>query len=382
MQPQRQTLVVAGLSARWLAESAAQGRWRVIALDLFGDLDTRRVCAHWAPIGDPATMAFDQTLLCAALTAARCDGAIGWIAGSGFEACPKLLAAGAAALPLLGMAAAAVTRVRDPHRFFAVLRRHGLPHPETRCAAPASLQGWLSKRAGGSGGWHIRRAGDAAARADSYFQRELRGDAMSALFLADGQRAVVVALNRLIVRPLGKRPYVYRGAIGPIQQPALQAQIQGALAVLVPALDVRGLASLDFVAIGETAWLLEVNPRPSASMALHAGVLPCGLLRAHVAALRGVLPEAMTHADGVRGCETVFASRPCCIDAALAEQWAALPYCHDLPAAGSRVVAGAPICTVSAQAADPQAVERLLAERALAVESRIAIEEDACTGPN
>jgi len=382
MQQQRQTLVVAGLSARWLAESALQGRWRVIALDLFGDLDTRRVSAHWAAIGDGATMTLDGTLLCEALAAARRDGAIGWIAGSGFEACSDLLAAGATALPLLGMSADAVARVRDPHVFFATLRQHDLLHPPTCGTAPLEGHGWLSKRAGGCGGWHIRRANDDCAGAGSYFQQELHGDAMSALFLADGQRAVVVALNRLIVRPLGERPYVYRGAIGPIRRPALQAQVQSALDVLVPKLGLRGLASLDFVAIAETPWLLEVNPRPSASMALHAGVLPCGLLRAHVAALRGVLPEAMAHATGVRGCETVFARRPCRIGAAQADEWAAAPHCHDLPAAGSRVAAGAPICTVSAQAADARAVECLLAERSQLVESRIAFEENACTGPS
>jgi len=379
---QRQTLVVAGLSARWLAESAAQGRWRVIALDLFGDLDTRRACERWAPIGDRAAMAIDEALLREALDSARRDGATGWIAGSGFEACPDLLAAGGAAVPLLGMPAEAVARVRDPHRFFATLRQHGLPHPATSISAPAAPQGWLSKHSGGAGGWHIRRAVDAdPAGVATYFQRELRGDPMSALFLADGQRAVVVALNRLIVRPLGVLPHVYRGAIGPVSRPLLHPQVQSALDVLVPALALRGLASLDFIAIGGTPWLLEINPRPSASMALHADVLPCGLLRAHVAALRGVLPEAMTRADGVRGCQTVFAQRPCRIDAAQAAELAALPYCHDLPAGGSSVGTGAPICTVSAQAADEPAVERLLAERSQAVEARIAFEEDACPGP-
>ncbi|HET7527479.1 MAG TPA: ATP-grasp domain-containing protein, partial [Burkholderiaceae bacterium] len=376
MPQPRQTLVVAGLSARWLAESAAQGRWRVIALDLFGDLDTRRVCAHWAPIGDRAAMALDETLLCEALAAARRDGATGWIAGSGFDASPALLAAGAEALPLLGMPADAAARVRDPHRFFATLRQHGLKHPQTRCTAPVSLHGWLRKRAGGSGGWHIGRAAEAGSSGDeTYFQRELKGDSMSALFLADGRRAVVVALNRLIVRPLGRLPYVYRGAIGPIERPGLCTQVQSALDVVVPAFGLRGLASLDFVSSGGTPWLLEINPRPSASMALHAGALPCGLLRAHVAALRGVLPEAMTHASGMRGCETVFAQRPCHVDAALADEWAAAPHCHDLPAAGSRIAACAPICTVSAQAGDARGVERLLAERVRAVESRIALQE-------
>jgi predicted ATP-grasp superfamily ATP-dependent carboligase len=380
MQP-RQTLAVAGLSARWLAESAAQGRWRVLALDLFGDLDTRRACARWAPIGDRTTLAIDRARLCEALTQARSDGATGWIAGSGFEACPELLAEGGAVLPLLGMSAEAVARVRDPHRFFATLRQHDLPHPATRWTTPASLHGWLSKHAGGAGGWHIHRAAEGHHGADRYFQREEQGDPMSALFLADGRCAVVVALNRLIVQPLGALPYLYRGAIGPISRPALLTQVQSALDRLVPALALRGLGSLDFLVIAGTPWLLEINPRPSASMALHAGTLPCGLLRAHVAALRGVLPEAVTHADGVRGCQTVFARRPCRIDAAQADEWAALPYCHDLPEAESRVAAGAPICTVSAQAADAQAVERLLAARTQAIESRIAVEEDACTGP-
>jgi predicted ATP-grasp superfamily ATP-dependent carboligase len=380
MQRQRETLVVAGMSARWLAESAAQGGWRVIALDLFGDLDTRRVCAQWASIGDPATMALNQTLLCEALVAARRDGAIGWVAGSGFEASSELLSAGSQALPLFGMPADAVARVRDPNHFFATLRRLRLRYPDTRCTAPDSLRGWLSKRTGSSGGWHIRRADESTrTSADTYYQAEIEGDPMSALFLADGQRAVVVAINRLVVRPLGRLPYVYRGAIGPIHRPGLQVQVQSALDALVSTLGVRGLASLDFMAVDDTPWLLEINPRPSASMALHASALPCGLLRAHAAALRGVLPEAMHHAAGVRGCEIVFAKRPRYIDATLADAWARLPYSHDLPAAGSRFATGAPICTVSAQAADVAAVERMLAERSLAVES--ALEETACPGP-
>jgi len=56
-------LVVAGTSARAMAESARQGGWRVIALDLFGDLDTRRASLHWDRIGDAATLAIDPDAL-------------------------------------------------------------------------------------------------------------------------------------------------------------------------------------------------------------------------------------------------------------------------------------------------------------------------------
>jgi predicted ATP-grasp superfamily ATP-dependent carboligase len=94
-----------------------------------------------------------------------------------------------------------------------------------------------------------------------------------------------------------------------------------------------------------------------------------------VAALRGVLPDAIGPTDGVRGCEMVLAQRACRVAAAQADEWAAQAHCHDLPPAGSQVDAGTPVCTVSAQATDAAGVERLLAERTAAVASRIAAEE-------
>jgi uncharacterized protein len=376
------TLVVAALSARTLAESAAQAGWRVIALDLFGDLDTRHASARWAPIGDPATLAIDAQRLRAALDeAAREPGVIGWVAGSGFEGAPELLDAGPAALPRLGMPADAVRALRDPRLFFATLDRLNLPHPATRFDAPTDPTGWLVKRSGGTGGWHIRAAAAGAAstatsasashptsQPDRYFQRAQDGTPMSALFLADGHGARVVALNQLTVRALGGHPHVYRGAIGPIDDAALQARIEAALALLVPAFALRGLASLDFIDAGGVPQLLEINPRPSASMALHTRAWPGGLMRAHVEALHGRLPaRPAAHPPGLRGTETLFARRACRVSAALAAQLAAAPDCHDLPhtadAAGTAFAQADPVCSVSAQGATLAAVQQALATR-------------------
>src|SRR5438270_12333970 len=97
------TLVVAGLSARMLAESARRAGWRVIALDLFGDVETRASVDDWHQIGDPATLRLDPARTYAALQrAASLPGAMGWVAGSGFESCPQLLQAPFPRLPLLG----------------------------------------------------------------------------------------------------------------------------------------------------------------------------------------------------------------------------------------------------------------------------------------
>ena len=352
-------IVVAGLCARPLVESARHAGWRAIALDLFGDADTRRASVRWERVGDAAAFAIDAAALrCALLRAAREPGVLGWVAGRGFESLPAALDLRIPGLPLLGMDASAVRRVRDPVSFFEVLDRLGLAHPEVAFELPADAEGWLAKCAAGCGGWHIHRARECSASASGiYWQRQQPGEAMSALFLADGAQARLIALNRLVVRPQGDLPYVFAGAIGPIRDESLMEQMQNVLAELVPAFGLRGLGSLDFLAHDGQAFLLEINARPSASMVLHERAWPGGLLHAHVRAVQGALPSAAAwQPPGVRGCLTVYADRPCRVGLALAAHLAQSTDCHDLPAPGARFGAGEPVCSVSAAGAHPDAV--------------------------
>lgn len=369
------TLVVAGLWVRPLAESARAGGWQVIAMDLFGDADTRRASLQWHAIGRPEAFAIEPALLRAALRrAAEEPGLVGWVAGSGFESLPEALDWDIAELPRLGMGASAVRRVRDPVCFFGMLDRLGLDHPPVSLAPPAHPQGWIAKSAAGSGGWHIRAAGGAPAPG-AYYQRIQPGQPMSALFVADGTRARLVALNQLLVRPLGSLPYVYAGAIGPIRDDALARRLELALAALVPAFGLRGLASLDFIAQDGRAWLLEVNARPSATMVLHDRAWAGGLVRAHVRAARGELPAAApSHPPGLRGHSVVFARAPCRVDAALAAELAQAPDCHDLPAAGARFAEGEPVCSVSAEGPSVEAVRAALEEREEHLQQRLCEE--------
>jgi predicted ATP-grasp superfamily ATP-dependent carboligase len=361
-------LVVAGLWVRPLAESAREAGWRVIAMDLFGDADTRRASVQWYGIGGPAAVAIAPAVLREALQRAACEpGVLGWVAGSGFEGMPEALEMRIPGLPLLGTPAAVVRRLRDPASFFGTLARLGLAHPEVSLREPANPRGWLRKDAGGSGGWHIRDAADRDAPGGNapYWQRVQPGQAMSALFLADGRRARLVALNHLLVRPLGALPYVYHGAVGSIRDDALERNMQDTLDRLVPAFDLRGLASLDFIAQDGRAWLLEINPRPSATMDLHGRAWPGGLMRAHVHAVQGELPQApAAHPPGVRACLIVYADGACRAGPALAAELAMSPDCHDLPAPGTCLAAGQPLCTVSGEAHRPEAVLAQLELRA------------------
>lgn len=392
-------LALAGLSARMLAEAAREGGFRAVALDLFGDADTRRAAEAWLPIGDPTRLAIDRDALFAALRGLRAQGASGWIAGSGFEADSGVLAAGARLLPLIGNAAEVVAAVRDPANFFSRLRALGIPHPETCLAPPPVAAGWLRKNAGSCGGREVSPVDQAVLAevsgvpSDStfhpgnggiHYQRLAPGHPMSVLFLADGRRSRVLGVNRQIVRRLGRQPFVFRGCIGPLPVArVVRAALQGIVDALTADFGLRGLNGLDFLLDGERIAVLELNPRPPASIALYPDALPGGLIRAHLAAsLDQRLPAAAgmgARASGgwraeaptvrarvratVRGIEVVFARAHHRIDAAAADALARQSWCHDLPQHGSSIPRAAPLCTVSAAGSSAAEVQALLLQR-------------------
>src|SRR5439155_8001490 len=213
-----------------------------------------------------------------------------------------------------------------------------IAHPPVRFSAPSGA-GWLSKDAGGAGGWHIRHAEDGPEAQDApqrrYYQRRAPGTPMSALFVAHGGQASVLGFNELIVRGIGRHPFVYCGAIGPVP---IAADVAGALGEVVRSLaaefGLAGLCSLDFLLDGPRFAVLEVNARPSASMALYDGASP---MRAHVqACLHGRVAAAPQHAE-VRGTQIVFAHRALRTDARQARYLASAAFAHDLPAPGAVV---------------------------------------------
>jgi len=360
-------IAVASISARLLAEAARDDGFEVAALDLFGDADTRAASRSWSAIGEPASLAIDGDLLLPALGAlAQGSRVAGWIAGAGFEGRPDLLERGAALLPLIGTQADAMRRLRDPRIFFDFLDAHGIEHPAVSMAAPQDRTGWLRKDAHGCGGWHIRPADepDAAAEAGGhcYFQREVPGRPMSATFVANGRDAAVLGFNQLIVRPVAGRPYVFCGAVGPVTLAAAVAErVTAAVRAIAAGFALRGLGSLDFMLQGDATGVLEVNPRPPASMALYTQCR--GLVAAHVrACIQGVLPRWPARAAGepVHGTEVVFAPHRLWLDADAATRLATRGGCHDLPACAAAFDAGDPLCSVSADGADAQAVQALL----------------------
>jgi predicted ATP-grasp superfamily ATP-dependent carboligase len=359
-------IAVAAMSARMLAEAAVDDGFDVIALDLFGDADTRRAALEWQAIGAAQSLQIDDGLVLRALRVlARRGGVDGWVAGGGFEGRPELLHEAASLLPLLGSAPQAVARVRDPASFFGCLDSQGIAHPPVLLNHPAALPDdgspWLIKDARGCGGCQVRIASPQAAAAlphHRYLQRQVAGVPMSATFIAAGRDALVLGFNELLVRACGSRPYLFCGALGPVELPPRAAQrVRSAVRALSAEFALQGLCSLDFMLDGDEIALLELNPRPPASMGLYRGRRfephGAGLMSAHLRACRsGELPRAAsaTQPGLVEGFEIVFAARALQVDDALASHLANWPNCHDLPCSGTCIAAGDPLCSLSAAA--------------------------------
>ncbi len=363
-------IACAAISARALVEAAAADGVATVALDLFGDADTCRHASAWHPIGNPVTLCIERSPLLAALDALASQGGVdGWVAGSGFDGEPDLLLAAAERLPLFGTTPAAMHRLRDPREFFERLDTLEIDHPEVGFEPPATPEHWLLKDARSCGGWGVRPWGGPSAANDSgpgrYWQRRLAGQPMSATFIGNGREAVLLGFNRQLVREIGEHPFVFGGIVGPVSvDESVRSAITRAVGALTAEFGVVGLASLDFLNDGGRARVLELNPRPPASLVLYPDLHGGGPFRAHMNACRhGVLPQAPPPANSVRGQAIVYADAPLWLHAAAAARIADWPGACDLPRAGTRFSPGEPICSVSACGHEAEAVIAELARQ-------------------
>lgn len=349
-------MFVAAASARPFVGAAAAAGHAVVAADLFCDAETRRDArqAYALPYGDGGFDAeqLRQTLL-PLLTE---DDA--FVYGSGFETQPELLAAIAQRCSLWGNPPETVRSAKEPGRFFSLLAELGIPHPETSLQPPAAATGWLAKRCGGSGGTHVQPL---PARGD-YYQKVVPGRPCTLLFLADGCGAIsVIGYNEQWLASVPGQPYLYGGAVSQARLPhSVQAGMHQAARELSRALGLRGLNSLDCMVDDERWWVLEVNPRLSATFALYdVAQRGARLFEAHRQACAGQL-AAPLEAEPAQAHLIYYAPFALRLKADVA--WPA--WAVDRPHGPVQLAAGEPLCSVVAQAPDAVAARALAEQRA------------------
>jgi predicted ATP-grasp superfamily ATP-dependent carboligase len=367
--PERPPYLIAAVSGRVLAASAARAGHSVIVLDLFADSDTCAAAYTVRDVSQRRRLAFSsRKLLAAADELMPAGSGAGVVPGSGFEALPGLLAKLCAGRTLHGNTPQVVRAIKSPRRFFRLLDELDIRHPEVSLTPPLRPQGWLVKRAGGAGGGHIRSARDVAAQAlplsqAHYFQRAVAGRSMSALFATDGARFRIIGYNDLWHAGAhgADAPFLYGGALGAaVPGTRIASQVNLTLERLVAATGLIGLNGIDFIVDEhEHVQVLEINPRPTATLDLYDADCDSGLFEWHLSACRGALPRAVQRTGTARAAAVVYAAEPWRVpDGCVWPEWSA-----DRPPPRTGISAGAPVCTVRAEAATRDAAYRLVQER-------------------
>jgi predicted ATP-grasp superfamily ATP-dependent carboligase len=357
----RSAILIAALSGRALAELARKAGYRPLVADLFGDEDTRLYAHGLRVVRGDLTEGPEAGDLIAALAdlAEQCDPPpIGIVCGAGFERQPSVLDELGRRWRLFGCSAAVVKRVKAPGAFARLCAELDLPHPAIRFDPPADSHHWLAKSVGGSGGWHIAAADVRTAAEGVYFQRRVRGEPISALVACTGEAASLIGWSAQWTSLLPEARYRWAGAVqpAPIDQ-NLQAHIAERARELAVAAGLVGIASVDLL-VEDTNWhVLEINPRPGGTLDIFDD--GCGwLFEMHVQACCGRLIEP-PHYRGAQACAIAFVEHD--IDRMPEIRWP--DWCADLQGAGTRVEAGAPVCTIRAAADDADTARCMVEDR-------------------
>ncbi len=379
-------VLVAGVSTRAAAESAARAGYTVTALDAFADLDQH---------GDVRALAMPRDFGVPYSAAAASRAAVGVESDavaylSSFENHPASVRRLAAGRALWGNRPEVLARVRDPMQLAAALAARGLPGPAVRDRSvpdenAAECRAWLVKPRASGGGNGVRgwRCGSALPRG-AYLQERIEGTPGSVVFVAAGGRAVPLGVSRQIVgeAAFGAAGYRYCGSVlapaGDPQFDADAALVERACAMAhALAIDfaLTGVNGVDFIARDGVPYPIEVNPRWCASMELVERAYGVSVFALHAdACARGRLPAfdlaRARRRVGAVGKAIVYARRD--VAAGDTRGWLDDASVRDVPRPGERIAAGAPVCTVFAEGRDGAACHAALVRRADEVYAALA----------
>jgi predicted ATP-grasp superfamily ATP-dependent carboligase len=365
-----QPILIAAFSGRAAAMAARRAGFAPLVADLFADEDTRAVAEQVRRVeGDPTNGFAEEALLAALCELADRAGVapISLAYGAGFEDGPDLLSRIAARWPLLGNPPEVVLVVKNPQWLAEMLERLGIPHPEISEMAVAR-PGWLLKRTGGAGGIHVDGVCPGAGK--RYAQRRVKGRSISALFLSSAAEAQVIGFSEQWTAPSPGHPFRFGGAVTPAElDDGLAERLTDAVCKVARATGLRGLNSADFI-VGEGGWwLIEINPRLSATIDLFEEGVPAeespsrrsgALFAGHVAAVRGQALPSLRQSGEARALSILYAPANIShIPHLELPNWVV-----DRPPTGQSIPADAPLCTILASAQTACEARRLCQARA------------------
>ena len=394
-------LIVVGATARAFACSARRAGWSVHAADLFGDADLR-AAATTVVAATGGASGYPTSLLDAVATFPR----VPWCYTGALENHPQLIATLSATRPLLGTSPAAARAVRSPRQLADVVRGVSLGFPDTFFNASGVPRDgtFIVKPLASAGGRGIARWDPATGHRDSnthLWQRRIDGESWTTAFVIDrhGLARLWGASRQLV--GLGwchARPYAYCGSLDvPLLTlpPQLRSQFDRlgrALAEAFAALGLIGLIGADLVVDPSGhVHVIEINPRPTASMELVERSTGESLAAVHLRACGAEppLPRAVPRAlPWLQGKAVLFAPRDILIDAGTSKALQIAcrsssdtdsdrPALADIPCTGTSIPGGAPLLTIFAAGDGHADLLDRLQRRAAAVEAIVSAGQTA-----
>jgi predicted ATP-grasp superfamily ATP-dependent carboligase len=356
-------VIIAGISTRAAAASAARAGFDVTAIDAFADLDQ-----HPA-VQALAAAPFSPDAVVRAASAVAGD-AVSYLAS--FENHPDAVAALGTGRALWGNPPEVLRRVRDPHLLAAALRRRGLPAPLVEFQAGVRF---LQKPLASGGGNGIR-AWTPGRRVPEgrYLQEYVEGDSASIVFVANGHDAVVLGISRQLAgrAALGSAMFRYCGnVLDPVLagDEQLRSECVSLARAVTEEFGLVGLNGIDVIVRDRQPVALEVNPRWSASMELVERATGSVLFDLHASACADRrLPQAAPgywRASAARGKAIVYARQA--VKVGDTRSWLDDQTVRDVPRPGVSIGRGEPVCTVLGEGADANACVAALEARAARV---------------
>ncbi len=255
--------LIVATSGRMLAQAAYREGFNVLVIDCFSDVDTSRYAKKVIRVD-----ALSIENLTVALEAIKNYEITGIIYGSGFETYVESLYFLQSRFGIIGNSAAVFERIQNKKLFFTALDHLNIPYPETQFDFPKIEKKWLVKPFNGQGGVGIEKIDStfSSKKERIYWQCYYEGRAGSVLFLADGEAATVIGFNEQWTHG----DFLFAGICNHSDLSDFQKKrLESWLKLIVLYFGLRGLNTLDFIQTQTAIFILEVNPRPSASMQLY-----------------------------------------------------------------------------------------------------------------
>lgn len=348
MTTTRPLVLVVAQSARFLAQQAAREGYRVRAADQFNDVDLLRVCEKTLSIPDinSASIAdIGQSIL----RLADNEPAV-LLAGTGAEIFYPIFNQLPSQISLANNKSICFEQCHQPGKWFALLKKLQIPHPPTCFDRPESSSApWLFKPATGWGGVGIQPLTSATDNQSGFYQHHVEGQPFSVLFFAD--RNGWQWLSTQSQHSLPDR-FIHQQLRSHFKLTASsKTQIIAIINKLNRALPLRGFNSIDCILTQQEVVLLELNPRPAASMQLLDST---SLISAQIGTCRD--DEAIRLQTTSSQQTLVYLFAPHSGHIRHAAYWP--DNCHDLPAAGQFVRHGEIVCSALIPTTDTLEITR------------------------